>query len=77
MAIIAHAYEQASATGVGECRYRLGQFGGISDLVFEVLLLMLTLCNELVEKSLFAHGKKRGVWLHTPMIISKGKSCNP
>jgi hypothetical protein len=55
MTVVADAYQQTSAVGIGKCRYRLGQFAGISHTVFEVLLLMLTLMNKTEKITLIVH----------------------
>ena len=55
MAVIANANQQTTTIGVGKGRHRLGQFAGISHTVFEVLLLMLALLNEVEKMTLVVH----------------------
>ena len=55
MAVVAHANEQASATGVGEGRDRSRQLGRLLYLVFEVLLVVLAFFDELAQVLLVCH----------------------
>ena len=49
VAVVAHADEQPSAVGIGKGRDGAGQFLGVHHLVFEVLLLVLALCYQLLQ----------------------------
>ena len=60
MAVIANANQQTTTIGVGKGRHRLGQFAGISHTVFEVLLLMLALLNEVEKMTLVVHTVCKG-----------------
>ena len=55
MTVVANAYEQPTAVGIGESRYRLGQLASIGHAVFEVLLLVLALANQAEKILLVVH----------------------
>lgn len=49
MAVVTHADEQSATFGVGKGRHRLGELASISNLVLEVLMLMLAFANQTKE----------------------------
>ena len=46
VAIVLNAHKQMTATIVGKGTYRTGYLAGISNLILEILMLMLTLINK-------------------------------
>ena len=76
MTVVANTYEQPTAVGIGESRYRLGQLTSIGHTVFEVLLLVLALANQ-AEKILLviAACKVQQLFL-VPMLFEDSDGCS-